>query len=323
MPTVSTCLWFDSQALEAAQYYCSLVPDGRITSVMEDPGGNPHTRPGQVLYVEFELGGQRFGALNGGPHFRLDEAASVVLTCRTQEEADAFWDRFVADGAPSMCGWLTDKFGLSWQIVPERVNELQAAGSPGSARRAVQAMMGMRRLDSAVMERVATASVSDVSDVSATPGTPAGPSETRMERIERAVRIDASPAAVWALASEPGWWVNEGSLREHVIRSDQGRHEVTDPAYGTFVVSDAGSDDGEYIAFRWDQSSEAMHDDSGLHTLTQFWVIPDGDATVVRVIESGFLDAGLEPARLREIHEANAAGWDIELTALKQAAERR
>ena len=98
MPAVSTCLWFDSQALEAAEFYVSIVPNSRITSVMRDPGGNPHTTAGQVLYVEFELDGQRFGGLNGGPAFVLDEAASVVLTCASQEEADGLWDRFTAEG---------------------------------------------------------------------------------------------------------------------------------------------------------------------------------------------------------------------------------
>lgn len=323
MPAVSTCLWFDSQALEAAEFYVSIVPNSRITSVMRDPGGNPHTTAGQVLYVEFELDGQRFGGLNGGPAFVLDEAASVVLTCATQEEADALWDGFTAEGTPSQCGWLTDAFGLSWQIVPERVNQLQMATDPSdssqaeAARRAVQAMMGMRRLDSACMERIA-AGPSGYAAFSPGPGdAPSGPVDSRLDRIERTVWIDATPEAVWQVVSEPGWWVNGGALRPHEIRSSEGRHEVTDPEIGTFTVSDEGSDPGRYIAYRWEQSSPEMNDDTGLHTLTQFWALPDRDGTRVVVIETGFRDAGLPDDRLREAYDGNVHGWDIELSALR------
>lgn len=324
MPTVSTCLWFDSQALEAAQYYCSLVPDSRVTNVVRDPGGNPHTRAGQVLYVEFELGGQRFGAVNGGPHFTLDEAVSVVLACETQDEADSLWDRFVADGVPSMCGWLTDRFGLSWQIVPRRVNELQGSGSesPESARRAVQAMMGMRRLDSAVMERIA-AGASGYAQYSLTTGdAPSGPVDDRFERIERTVLVDAPASELWETISEPGWWVNGGTIRPHEIRSTDTRHEVTDPEHGTFAVSEAGREPGHHVAYRWEQSSPEMNADPGLQTTTAFWLLPEGDATRVVVIESGFLAAGLPAERLAKVVSENTEGWDIELTALREHARR-
>ncbi len=321
MVTVSTCLWFDSQALAAAQFYTSVVPNSRITHVMKDPGGNPHTQPGQVLYVEFELDGQRFATLNGGPHFTLDEAASVVLSCETQAEADDLWSRFTAHGTPSVCGWLTDQFGLSWQIVPQRVNELQSGDAPDASRRAVQAMMGMRRLDSAVMERIASGARGYTDYAPGLADAPAGPDDPRLERIERTVLVEATPETVWKLVSEPGWWVNEGTIRPHEIRSADGRHEVTDPVHGTFVVSEAGTEPGHYIAWRWEQSSPQMQDDTGLTTLTQFWVLPDGDATRVVVIESGFLDADLPHDRLRDVHSGNVHGWELELAALRAHAE--
>ena len=143
---IVTNLWFDTEALEAAEYYVSVFGEGsRIHAVSRYPDVVAD-KAGQVLTVDFELRGQRFTGLNGGPQFRFTEAISLLVECEDQEEIDYFWDTLTEGGAESECGWLRDRYGLSWQIVPKGMAELFSA-DPEAAGRAMQAMFGMRKLD--------------------------------------------------------------------------------------------------------------------------------------------------------------------------------
>jgi len=142
-------LWFDTEAEEAAAFYTSIFEDGRIVHVAHYTEAGP--RPaGTVMIVEFELAGQRFVAINGGPQFTFDEAISMQVTCRDQEEIDYFWERLSDGGQEGRCGWLKDRFGLSWQITPGGMEEF-FAGDPARAQRAMQAMLGMQKIDIAAM----------------------------------------------------------------------------------------------------------------------------------------------------------------------------
>ncbi|MEU2350004.1 VOC family protein [Modestobacter sp. NPDC049651] len=148
-------LWFDTQAEEAAEFYCSVFPNSRIVSVARytDLGPGP---AGSVMTVEFELDGQRFVGINGGPVFTFSEAVFFQITCADQAELDRYWDALLADGGvESECGWLKDRYGLSWQVVPEGMEELFADPDPARVRRAVQAMFGMRKLDVAALRAAA------------------------------------------------------------------------------------------------------------------------------------------------------------------------
>jgi predicted 3-demethylubiquinone-9 3-methyltransferase (glyoxalase superfamily) len=146
MPTfdhkITPMLWFDGKAEEAAQYYVSIFPGSSIGAVSRQPDGSP-------LVVEFTLAGHRFTALNGGPEFRFTPAVSFVIDCADQEEVDHYWDALTAGGAPEaqQCGWLADRFGVSWQVVPRQL--MQFLGDPDreKADRAMQAMLKMRKLD--------------------------------------------------------------------------------------------------------------------------------------------------------------------------------
>lgn len=140
-------LWFDTQAEEAAAFYVSVFGgDSQITKVTHYTEAGP--RPaGTVMTVEFELGGQRFVAINGGPQFTFDEAVSFQIDCETQEEVDRFWDLLTDGGAESRCGWLKDRYGLSWQVVPTGWEEILSDADPERGRRAMEAMFGMRKLD--------------------------------------------------------------------------------------------------------------------------------------------------------------------------------
>ena len=148
-PEVSTCLWFDSCAEEAATFYCSLFDDARITEVMRkqgDPAGSAFT-------VAFTLMGQSYWAMNGGPHYKLTPAASVTVYVDTQAEVDHLWTALLANGGiENRCGWLTDRFGLTWQIVPRALIRLLKSDSSG---RVMQAMMTMVKLDIAALEAAA------------------------------------------------------------------------------------------------------------------------------------------------------------------------
>ena len=154
MPTIVPNLWFDTQAEEAAQFYTSVFPNSRITSVSYYPEGGPGPA-GSVLTVDFELDGQRYTALNGGPEFTFTEAVSLSIDCQTQEEVDAYWEKLTDGGQESRCGWLKDRFGLSWQVVPAGMEELMTDPDPERAARAMQAMMGMTKIDLAAMRAAA------------------------------------------------------------------------------------------------------------------------------------------------------------------------
>src|SRR5262245_23916313 len=117
MPALSTCLWFDTQALEAAKFYCSIFPKSKVGKISHYGDGAPMPK-GTILTVEFKLGGRPFLALNGGPIFKFTEAVSLVVNCATQKEIDFYWAKLTAGGEPSVCGWLKDRYGLSWQITP-------------------------------------------------------------------------------------------------------------------------------------------------------------------------------------------------------------
>ena len=149
---IVTCLWFDHQAEEAARFYTSIFPNSRIgrTAHYGEAGKEYHGKePGSVLTVEFELNGVPFTGLNGGPIFRFNEAISFQVMCDTQDEVDHYWVKLGEDGDPSaqQCGWLKDKFGVSWQIVPKVLPELIAGPDPAKSQRAMQAMFQMKKLD--------------------------------------------------------------------------------------------------------------------------------------------------------------------------------
>ena len=151
-PTISTFLWFNGQAEEAANVYTSLF-GGRVTKVTRWSDGGP-VPAGTVMTVAFELNGHRYTALNGGPMYQFTPAFSLVVSCKTQDEINRYWDALIADGGrPSRCGWLIDKFGLSWQIVPEDLGALLAGPDAKGAARAGQALMTMDKLDIAALRR--------------------------------------------------------------------------------------------------------------------------------------------------------------------------
>ena len=157
MPRITPCLWFDTQGEQAAELYTSVFPNSKITAVTRYPAGTPGPE-GQVMTVEFELDGQPFTALNGGPQFSFSEAVSFQISCADQDEVDHYWTSLTADGGEEgPCGWLKDRFGLSWQVVPTRFNELASDTDPARAKRVFDAMMQMRKLDIAELERAADA----------------------------------------------------------------------------------------------------------------------------------------------------------------------
>ncbi|MEZ5246106.1 MAG: VOC family protein [Acidimicrobiales bacterium] len=145
---ISTCLWFDGNGLEAAEFYVSLFADSRIDNVSPGPDGAP-------LMIHFTLLGRPFQALNGGPQFPFTEAVSLVVPCGGQAEVDHYWDALTEGGEESMCGWLKDRFGLSWQIVPDELGEILGDPDPERAARAMEAMLQMRKLDVAAMRAAA------------------------------------------------------------------------------------------------------------------------------------------------------------------------
>lgn len=151
MPTITPNLWFDDQGLEAAEFYVSVFPNSRITAVTHYPPGSP--RAGSVLTVDFELDGQPHTALDGGPLFTFDEAVSLLVNCADQAEVDHYWDALRADGGEEgPCGWLKDRFGLSWQICPIGMQEMLTSGDGAACARAMEAMYGMKKLDLAALQ---------------------------------------------------------------------------------------------------------------------------------------------------------------------------
>jgi predicted 3-demethylubiquinone-9 3-methyltransferase (glyoxalase superfamily) len=154
MPKITPCLWFDTEGEDAATLYTSLFPNSRITEVV--PYNEAGRRPaGTPMVVSFELDGQPFVALNGGPEFTFSEAISLQITCADQDEIDAYWAKLTDGGEEGPCGWLKDRFGLSWQVVPTGMEELFADPDPERARRAMEAMFGMRKLDIAALRAAA------------------------------------------------------------------------------------------------------------------------------------------------------------------------
>ena len=152
---IVTNLWFDNQAEEAVAFYTSLFKDSRVLSVARYPEVGPG-EPGTVLTVEFELAGQRFVALNGGPQFPFTEAMSLQIECEDQAEIDYFWDALIADGgAESQCGWCKDKWGMNWQVVPKGVQALFTSPDPDRVNRAMTALQTMKKLDVAALQAAA------------------------------------------------------------------------------------------------------------------------------------------------------------------------
>ncbi|MFL5385564.1 MAG: VOC family protein [Longimicrobiaceae bacterium] len=155
---ITPCLWFDDQGEEAARFYVGIFPNSRITAITRygEAGFEVHHRPaGSVMTVQFELDGHTFTALNGGPAFTFNEAVSFQVSCADQEEIDHYWEKLSAGGDPSaqQCGWLKDRFGLSWQVIPTGMDEMFADENSPGAQRAMEAMLKMKKLDIAELRR--------------------------------------------------------------------------------------------------------------------------------------------------------------------------
>jgi predicted 3-demethylubiquinone-9 3-methyltransferase (glyoxalase superfamily) len=154
--TIMPCLWFDTQAEDAAKFYCSVFKNSKITDVSRYPeaGQEIHKKPaGSVMVVAFEIDGQSFTALNGGPNFKFDEAISFQVMCDTQDEIDYYWNALTKGGQEGPCGWLKDKFGLSWQVVPSAVPKMMSDPDAKKTARVMNAFMTMKKLDIAALER--------------------------------------------------------------------------------------------------------------------------------------------------------------------------
>ncbi|PYT73255.1 MAG: hypothetical protein DMG39_07055 [Acidobacteria bacterium] len=150
MPKISPFLWFDTQAEEAANFYTSIFKNSKILEVVRYGEAGPE---GRVMTVAFTLDGQEFTALNGGPLFKFTEAISFVVNCETQEEVDTYWGKLLEGGEESRCGWLKDRFGLSWQIIPKALSEMLGDPNPNKAKRVMDAMLQMKKIDLATLKR--------------------------------------------------------------------------------------------------------------------------------------------------------------------------
>lgn len=155
MAKITPCLWFDGQAEEAANFYVSIFPNSRIDAVNRAPGDYPSGKGGDVLVVEFTLDGQSFTGLNGGPTFKFTEAVSFQIDVGDQAEVERYSEALSAVPEAEQCGWVKDKYGLSWQIVPRQLTQLLGDPDRGRAKRAFEAMMDMKRIDIAAIERAA------------------------------------------------------------------------------------------------------------------------------------------------------------------------
>ena len=151
-PRITPCLWFDGQAEEAANFYVAIFKNARIVAIARYGDAGPGPK-GSVMTVGFELDGQAFTGLNGGPAFKFNGAISMVVNCATQAEVDYYWEKLGAGGAPGQCAWLTDKFGVSWQIVPARLIEMVQDKDTTKSKRVMEAMLQMRKIDIARLER--------------------------------------------------------------------------------------------------------------------------------------------------------------------------
>jgi len=154
MKRITPCLWFDGNAEDAANFYVSIFKNARITEISRYGDAGPLPK-GTVLTVAFELDGQPFTALNGGPQYKFTEAVSFQIYCDTQEEVDHYWDKLVAGGSEQPCGWLKDKFGLSWRVVPNRLIELIQSPDAAKSQRVMEAMFKMKKIDIATIEAAA------------------------------------------------------------------------------------------------------------------------------------------------------------------------
>jgi predicted 3-demethylubiquinone-9 3-methyltransferase (glyoxalase superfamily) len=152
MKRIYPCLWFDDQAEEAAGFYVSIFKNSRITGLSRYGDAGPRPK-GTVMVVTFELDGERFMALNGGPRFKFSEAISMVAKCESQQEIDHYWEKLSAGGKTQMCGWLKDKYGLSWQIVPVALEEMMGGGDAAKSNRVMQALLHMDKLDIAALSK--------------------------------------------------------------------------------------------------------------------------------------------------------------------------
>lgn len=154
MDKISPCLWFDGQAEEAARFYTSLFPDSRIDNVDRSAADTPSGPEGMVITVSFTLGGRSFIGLNGGDDFKFSEAISMSIDCEDQAEVDRYWAALIENGGePSVCGWLKDRFGLSWQVIPRQLPEMLASPDRAAAKRAMEAMLKMTKIEVAELER--------------------------------------------------------------------------------------------------------------------------------------------------------------------------
>jgi predicted 3-demethylubiquinone-9 3-methyltransferase (glyoxalase superfamily) len=156
MREITPCLWFDTEGEEAAKLYTSIFPNSRITDVARYGSAGPRPE-GTVMTVSFELDGQKFLALNGGPQFTFSEAISFQVLCESQDEVDTYWSKLAEGGEEGPCGWLKDRFGLSWQIVPTRLPELLQDPDRERSQRVMAAMLEMRKIDVGALERAAAA----------------------------------------------------------------------------------------------------------------------------------------------------------------------
>lgn len=147
MSKISPCLWFDGQAEEAARFYVGLLPDSRIEAIVPYQAKTPGGKPGDVMTVEFTLAGQSYIGVNGGPYFRFTPAVSFFIKCADQTEVDRLWDALLEGGQPQQCGWLADRYGLSWQIVPAALGAMLKDKDAAKARRVTEAMLKMVKLD--------------------------------------------------------------------------------------------------------------------------------------------------------------------------------
>lgn len=154
MQKITPFLWFDTQAEEAVKFYASIFPNSKILNVARYGDAGPGPK-GSVMTVEFELDGQRMIALNGGPVFKFTEAISLVVDCNSQEEVDHYWNKLLQGGEESQCGWLKDKYGLSWQIVPTALGKLLSGPDAKKAKRVMEAMLKMKKIDIAALEAAA------------------------------------------------------------------------------------------------------------------------------------------------------------------------
>ena len=165
MQGFTTCLWFDNQAEEAARFYTSVFRNSRIGGITRygESGARVSGRPkGSVMTVDFEAAGQKFMGLNGGPQFKFSEAISIVVNCESQEEIDEYWTKLTAGGRESVCGWLTDKYGLSWQVVPAELDRMMQDQDPAKTERVMAAVLTMKKLDLDALRRAYRGEESEV-----------------------------------------------------------------------------------------------------------------------------------------------------------------